>query len=236
MGNVPWRLHRWSGDTGSLASAIVAATTAPGPDVVALGAGCTYCSRSRTTTGKGPMRCHRSPATGKLRRRPQRRPGTRWPLRCRVPTVPDRIRASRRWPARGVRVPLPLAVGVRCTDGPCPGRWLGERRAAIAALTRSAGASVSFQTRASSAGAQVGDLQSACSGAVLDHRRSQDRDAKSTRGEVGDGAGSAGLQCRLLPHARAPRSHGRRPCGCPCPRVGRPPGGRDSARVTRFGA
>lgn len=30
------------GDTGSLASAIVAATTAPGPDVVALGAGCTY--------------------------------------------------------------------------------------------------------------------------------------------------------------------------------------------------
>ena len=30
------------GDAGSLASAIVAANTAPGPDVVALGAGCTY--------------------------------------------------------------------------------------------------------------------------------------------------------------------------------------------------
>ncbi len=42
------------GDTGSLASAIVAANTAPGPDVVALGAGCTYLFEKWDNNWYGP--------------------------------------------------------------------------------------------------------------------------------------------------------------------------------------
>jgi hypothetical protein len=42
------------GDTDSLASAIVAANTAPGPDVVALGADCTYLFEKRDNNWYGP--------------------------------------------------------------------------------------------------------------------------------------------------------------------------------------
>ena len=56
-----------TGDTAGLIAAINQANTAPGPDTVVLGQGCTYTFLQQATAGTATTRCHRSPATSRSR-------------------------------------------------------------------------------------------------------------------------------------------------------------------------
>ena len=115
------------------------------------------CSRSGTTTGKGPTRCHRSPATGKLRRRPQRRP--RYAMATTAVAYQQSLTGSARHAAgrleeSGFRYRLPLGFGVR--DGPCPGPVVTRTPCGNCARTRAVRAHPCLSRRGRAARARQG--------------------------------------------------------------------------------